>query len=61
MKEQAAGGRDIDAERGVKKRVQAWAERWREKCLQVGVVRFLTEAVNLLWLNTRAVSSCGVY
>lgn len=53
--------RDIDGERGVKKRVQAWADRWREKCPQVGVVRFLTEAVNLLWLNTRAVRSCGVY
>lgn len=49
-------------ERGeLKKRVQAWAERWREECPQVGVVRCLTEAVNLLWLNTRSVSRCRVF
>lgn len=47
---------------GVKKRVQAWAERWMGgKCPQVGLVRFLTEAVNLLWLNTCVLSVAAVF
>lgn len=44
---------------GVKKRAQAWAERWMEGKMSSGGCCQISEAVNLFWLNTCAPS--GVF